>query len=70
MTRFERTCSYCNQPFDVYLPEETVKVSYNKCEDQDATCHNLKHMLRCLNCDEGLTLYYCSNDHPLTATEN
>jgi hypothetical protein len=70
MTRFERTCSYCNQPFDVYLPEETVKVSYNNCEDQDATYHNLKHVLRCLNCDERLILYYCTCGHPVAATEN
>ena len=67
MTRFQRSCSNCNEPFDVDLSEATTRVDFSKCEDIDTNYHNLEYLIQCQNCEDRLTLYYCVDGHPLIA---
>jgi hypothetical protein len=61
------SCSSCNEPFTVHLPENTTKAAYTKCEDTDTTYHNLEHTIQCQNCEHRNTIYYCIDAHPLVA---
>ena len=59
------SCSNCNEPFSVHLPENTTKADFSKCEDKDTTYHNLQHTIQCQNCEHRNTIYYCIDSHPM-----
>ena len=50
------SCSNCDEPFSVHLPEDTTK-AVSKCEDKDTTYHNLEHTIQCQNCEYGKIFY-------------
>ena len=63
------SCSRCNEPFSVHLPEDTTKADFSKCEDKDITYHNLEHTIQCQNCEHRNTIYYCIDSHPMSADD-
>jgi hypothetical protein len=65
MTRYEFPCSNCNRPINVSLPTETERAGYDKCEDKETTYHNLERIVQCQNCEHSITIYYCTDGHPL-----
>jgi len=70
MTSYTLCCFSCNTPFSVLLPEDSTRAGYSKCEDKNTTYHNLERAVECQNCDHRNRVYYCSETHPLIATED
>jgi hypothetical protein len=70
MQDFRRLCWNCEEPFEVNLPQETVRAGYDKCDIESKTRHNLEYKLECQNCYEINTFYYCTGDHPETVLPN
>jgi hypothetical protein len=63
MTEFRRSCLNCDEPFELVLPEGTVRVGYDECDNENLKKHNLERKLECKNCNELNTLYYCTEGH-------
>lgn len=70
MQDFRRFCWNCEEPFDVNLPQETVRAGYDKCDNESQAIHNLEYKLECQNCYEINTFYYCTGGHPETVLPN
>ena len=64
------SCSNCNEEFHINLPEDTTRAGYERCDDKDTTYHNLERTIQCQNCEDGTTIYYCTDEHPPIAFEN
>ena len=62
------SCSNCNEPFSVHLPEDVTRDS-SKCQDIDTTHHNLERTIQCQNCDQRNIIYYCIDSHPISADD-
>lgn len=68
MKDYNFSCQNCDEPFTIFLPEQTTKTSYTEaCEDADIKRHSLRHISQCSNCEQNNTIYYCIGDH---ATES
>jgi hypothetical protein len=63
MTEFRRSCSNCDEPFELALPEGTVRVGYDECDNDNLKNHNLEWKIKCKNCNELNNLYYCIEGH-------
>jgi hypothetical protein len=67
MTEFRRSCSNCDEPFELALPEGNVRVGYDECDNDNLKNHNLERKVErkveCKNCNELNTLYYCTEGH-------
>lgn len=63
------SCSNCNEPFSVHLPEDTKKADFSKCEDKDTTYHNLEHTIQCQNCDQRNIIYSCIDSYSISADD-
>jgi hypothetical protein len=59
MTEFERVCRNCDETFELALPEGTVTVGYDECDNDNLKNHNLELKVECKNCNELNTFYYC-----------
>ena len=58
-------CPNCDEPFLIFVPEQTTLTSFSECDDEDPKRHNLPHISQCQNCDQRNTIYYCIDGHPL-----
>lgn len=65
LKEYNFSCSNCDEPFEVSLPDETTRTSYEECEDDDddARHHNRTRVWDCLNCEQDNTIYYCTLGH-------
>ena len=63
MTEFRRSCSNCDEAFELALPEGTVRVGYDECDNGNLKNHNLECKVECKNCNELNTLYYSTEGH-------
>jgi hypothetical protein len=63
MTEFQRSCWNCDEPFELNLPEGTVRAGYEECDNDDVKHHNLERKVECKNCHEISTFYYCTGGH-------
>jgi hypothetical protein len=52
MTEFRRSCWNCEEPFELDLPEGTMRVSYDECDNDNLKNHNLERKVECKNCHE------------------
>jgi hypothetical protein len=59
------SCSNCELPFSISLPDETARTSTSECEEVDSNSHSIKHEEQCQNCKHISTIYYCTNTHTL-----
>jgi len=64
------SCSNCNEPFSLYLPENTTRADYRKCVERDQSYHNLERIRLCRNCERRNTIYYCTESHSMLITED
>ena len=63
------SCSDCNEPFSVHLPEDVTREDSSKCQDIDTTHHNLERTTQCQNCEHSNTIYYCTETHAILADD-
>ena len=63
------SCSNCNEPISVHLPEDVTRADSSKCRDIDTNYHNLERTIQCQNCDHKNTIYYCTDTHPILADD-
>jgi transcription elongation factor Elf1 len=61
------SCSICNESIDVSFPVYTYRVDFTKCDSKDVTLHNFEYVIRCQNCGQTATIYYCADSHTLIA---
>lgn len=61
------SCSVCNKTIDVSFPVYTYRVDFTKCDSKDVTLHNLEYVIRCQNCGQTATIYYCADSHVFIA---
>ena len=61
------SCSNCNEPFSVHLPEDVTRADSSKCQDIDTTHHNFERTIQCQNCEHRNTIYYCTETHAILA---
>ena len=61
------SCSVCNKTIDVSFPVYPYRVDFTKCDSKDVTLHNLEYVIRCLNCGQTATIYYCADSHVVIA---
>ena len=54
------SCSNCNEPISVHLPEDVTRADSSKCQDIDTNYHNLERTIQCQNCDHKNTIYDCT----------
>jgi hypothetical protein len=59
--------SICNESIDIFFPVYTYRVDFTKCNNKDITFHNLEYVIRCQNCGQTATIYYCADSHSLIA---
>jgi len=45
------------------LPEGTVRVGYDECDNDNLKNHNLERKIECKNSNELNILYYCTDGH-------
>ena len=57
------SCSICNKSIEVSLPVYPYRVDFTKCDSKDVTLHNLEYVIRCQNCGQTATIYYCGDSH-------
>jgi hypothetical protein len=64
MKNYNFSCQNCDEPFTIFLPEQTTKTSYTKvCEDDHFKHHNLQRISQCSNREQNNTIYYCIEEH-------
>lgn len=63
MSEFRRSCTNCDEPIELALPERTVRVGYDQCDNANLKNHNLERKIECKNCNELIILYYCTEGH-------
>ena len=64
------SCSNCNEPFHLHLPEDTTKADFSKCEDKYTfiTIYNTQSNAKIVSARN--TIYYSIDGHPMLMTED
>lgn len=70
MEEFPHSCWNCDEPFEVNLPQGTIRAGFDECDNDDLKHHNLERKVECKNCYEISTVYYCTEGHPEMSAAN